>query len=149
MKLIRYNGGIVSFKLPADWKEEYYDEGGAAFYRDAPDSGTLRVSVISFQLKEDAERSTTLASESGLYVEEGFPLKEEIKYSNENNEDILLYFWEVLVPVEDGSSRRIILFSYTILASQENDPLIMQEVNFVRNTILTAHYSQEKGVLPK
>jgi|GEM_PF-2808134 hypothetical protein len=146
MKIISYNGGVVSFRLPENWVEEYYPEEGAVFYRDDNESGTLRLNILSS--KPDTDKiieNITLGTDSMLYVEEGYPLKEEIKYINDDGKDILVYLWEVYVPVEDRK-QLIILFSYTISASQENDPIIIQELNFVRNTILTAHYSQEKGL---
>lgn len=149
MKLIRYRGGIVSFKLPANWKEEYYDDGGAAFYRDELDSGTLRLSVISFERKEGnaiGSDGLALLSDSDLYVNEGFRLKEETKLSDEDGEALLMYFWYIHVPTVDNE-HRLIIFSYTILASQESDLIINEELNFIRNTILSAHYSQDKGII--
>ncbi|PXV65079.1 hypothetical protein CLV62_10877 [Dysgonomonas alginatilytica] len=142
MKLIKYNDGIVSFKLPANWKEEYYDDGNAAFYREDSDSGTLRLSVLSTELKEEYNESVKLSSDSGMYVEEGFPLEEDVKLTNEGGDDILVYSWEVIVPV-DSKGRRIILFSYTIPAFKEGDPETSLELNFIRNTILEASYSKE------
>ncbi|MDU1905329.1 MAG: hypothetical protein E6772_11145 [Dysgonomonas sp.] len=146
MKIISYNGGVVSFRLPENWIEEYYPEEGAAFYRDDNESGTLRLNVLSAEPDTDKIiENITLGTDSKLSVEEGYPLKEQIKYINEDGQNILVYLWEIHVPVQD-SKPRIILFTYTISASQENDPIIVQELNFVRNTILTAHYSQEKGI---
>jgi len=142
MKLINYKDGIVSFRLPEDWKEEYYKDNEAAFYRDDPDSGTLKINLISL-LQDDTTEGYTLTSESGMHVEEGFPLKEDIKYTEEDGDNRLVYSWKVTVPVND-TNRRVILFSYTILVQQENNPVIQQELNFVRNTILTAHYSKEE-----
>lgn len=46
MKRIRYRGGILEFSIPADWVEEVGDEG-AAYYRDQPGTGTLRLHVIT------------------------------------------------------------------------------------------------------
>lgn len=144
MKLIKYNGGIVSFKLPEDWKEEYYDDGDAAFYKEDSDSGTLRLSVQSTESKEEYVESVELSSASGIYVEDGFPLKEEVKLTNDGGDDILVYSWQIIVPV-DIKGRIIVLFSYTISASQEGDPEINMELNFIRNMILKASYSKENN----
>src|SRR5262245_15281126 len=46
-KTISYRGGIVSFRIPSNWREEYEPEEGGTFYDDDPDSGTLRVNVIT------------------------------------------------------------------------------------------------------
>ncbi len=144
MKLIKYNGGLVSFKLPDDWKEEYYDDGDAAFYREDSDLGTLRLGIKAIELKEEYTEKVELSSESGMYVEDGFPLKEEVKLTNEGEDDILVYSWEVIIPV-DSKGRQIILFSYTIPACKESDMEINLELAFVRNTILKASYLRDNS----
>jgi hypothetical protein len=52
MKPIVYRGGIITFRVPATWKEEYEAEGGGTFYDDRPDSGTLRLNVLTFKAPE-------------------------------------------------------------------------------------------------
>jgi hypothetical protein len=51
MKTIRYRGGIVTFRIPAHWTEEYKEEGGGIFYDEDNDSGTLHLSVLTFASK--------------------------------------------------------------------------------------------------
>lgn len=145
MKLVRYNGGIVSFKLPLNWKESDYNDGEATYYRDDEDSGTLRINVTSMKSTSENDGGITLASDTGMHVQEGYRLKEEVKYMNEDGDNMLIYFWDVYVPIED-KSQRVVSFSYSILESQQDNPLILEELNFVRNTILTAHYSQKEHI---
>jgi hypothetical protein len=52
MKPVVYRGGIVSFSIPANWREEYESDGGGTFYEDGTDTGTLRLHVISVGKKE-------------------------------------------------------------------------------------------------
>lgn len=40
LKEIDFHGGVVKFKIPSNWKEEYGDDGKGVFYEDAPDTGT-------------------------------------------------------------------------------------------------------------
>ncbi|MBK8594774.1 MAG: hypothetical protein IPN83_04160 [Holophagales bacterium] len=40
MKSITYRGGLVTFRIPRHWVEEYEEDGGGTFYEDRPDSGT-------------------------------------------------------------------------------------------------------------
>jgi hypothetical protein len=47
MKRIEYRGGIASFELPSHWREEHAVEGGATFYDERPDSGTLGTEKVS------------------------------------------------------------------------------------------------------
>ncbi len=46
-KTINYRGGLVRFRIPTDWIEEYEPEGGGMFYADGPDTGTLRLNVLT------------------------------------------------------------------------------------------------------
>jgi hypothetical protein len=47
MKTISYRGGVVTFRIPESWNEEYSDTDGGTFYEDKPDSGTLRLKLIT------------------------------------------------------------------------------------------------------
>jgi len=49
MKTIEYRGGVVSFRIPSKWKEEYEEKGGGTFYEPVQDSGTLRLNIITFK----------------------------------------------------------------------------------------------------
>src|SRR6266487_286746 len=49
LKTISYRGGLVTFRIPAHWVEEYEPDGGAAFYDDAPDSATFRLQTITMK----------------------------------------------------------------------------------------------------
>ncbi|HMI53316.1 MAG TPA: hypothetical protein VK525_17510 [Candidatus Saccharimonadales bacterium] len=33
LKTINYRGGVVRFRIPADWVEEYEEAGGGTFYK--------------------------------------------------------------------------------------------------------------------
>lgn len=143
MKLITY-GDIVSFKLPSDWKGEYYDDGNAVFYREDGNSGTLRLSVQFIESEKGYAESVELSSESDIYVQDGFQLEEEVKLTNEGGDENLVYSWRIIVPV-DSIEKKIIWFSYIILASQEGEPSINLELNFIRNTILKARYGDLKS----
>jgi hypothetical protein len=57
MKTIRYRGGIVTFRIPAHWTEEYEEEGGGIFYNEDNDSGTLRLNVLTFASKTWSRRA--------------------------------------------------------------------------------------------
>ena len=48
LKTIVYRGGVVRFRIPADWQEEYGPAGGGTFYAPGDDTGTLRLNVTTF-----------------------------------------------------------------------------------------------------
>src|SRR5260221_4739410 len=48
MKEVKYNG-ILTFRIPKTWDEERDSEGLGVYYLPTPDSGTLRVTLLSFR----------------------------------------------------------------------------------------------------
>ncbi len=149
LKRIQYRGGIVCFEIPASWREEYDPKGGATFYEDGPDSGTLRLNVLSFASNGNETEAQTLANviARGDYIAipRGLALKEETKTSYEEGEKLLIYYWTVLIPVSSFRIR-LAVFSYTILDSQASDPRNASEVELLASSIKNAEYSRQAGV---
>lgn len=152
MKPISYRGGIAEFELPADWREEYVDDGGATFYEDRPDSGTLRLSVHGF----DGPESTTAADmvrtvfrpESGMVDEDfqdGLRLRSYMTTTESNGESLNIYRWQVAVPVSPRSLR-LLHFTHTILTGQESDEKIAAELRMIEASIRAGRYSRDTGV---
>jgi hypothetical protein len=48
-KTIECGGGLVSFRLPQDWMEEYEESGGGTFFAPEDDSVVLRLDVFSMR----------------------------------------------------------------------------------------------------
>ena len=82
LKMVRYRDA-VSFPIPVVWKEE--DEPGVqgTFYEDAPDTGTLRVSVMQWlgSSEEDGNRivKSILLPGNVETLKQGVYLKKEVK----------------------------------------------------------------------
>jgi hypothetical protein len=149
LKNIYYRGGIARFDIPDSWEEEYEPSGGATFYEDEPDSGTLRLNVLTFS-SNGAETGAMMVS--GLIAKNGYqPLRDglaiaqEVKSAEENGEQLQINYWRVAVPVEpDGV--RIAVFSFTILAEQATDPRVRSEIDLLENSIRAAEFSRVEGV---
>jgi hypothetical protein len=60
-KTIQYRGGLVTFRIPSDWVEEYEADGGGAFYPEKPNSGTLRLNVMTLRSPSPIDARTTEA----------------------------------------------------------------------------------------
>src|SRR4051812_19119370 len=54
LKTIVYRGGVVRFRIPADWQEEYEPAGGGTFYAPGDHTGTLRLNVTSARIRADS-----------------------------------------------------------------------------------------------
>lgn len=68
LKTILYRGGLVSFEIPADWAEEYEEDGGGTFYSARPNAGTLYLSVIT--AKMDGGIDASIASRQTITLAE-------------------------------------------------------------------------------
>lgn len=148
LKIIKYRGGIAEFTIPAHWREEYEPEGGGTFYEDSPDSGTLRLNVLSFESKDTpAEQMAATAFRDGMIsaTNGGLPLRREEKAAEENGENLHIVSWEVAVPVPPRSLR-LAIFSYTILERQLQDPAFVAQIQRLQRSIEQASYSQVAGV---
>jgi hypothetical protein len=60
MKTIAYRGGIVTFRIPTHWREEYSDTDGGMLYEEHPDSGTLRLTIITMTVPEQRQETSAL-----------------------------------------------------------------------------------------
>jgi hypothetical protein len=147
-KTISYRGGIVTFRVPESWREEYEPSGGGTFYEDRPDSGTLRLDVLSFSSKDEpAQQMALRAFPAGSYeiLSNGFPIQYEIKEATEHGAKLHLHSWSIAVPIPPHSMR-LVMFCHTVLAGQENDPLIESELDLLQSSIRSASFSQAPGV---
>ncbi|HEY8203857.1 MAG TPA: hypothetical protein VIF81_03940 [Pyrinomonadaceae bacterium] len=141
-KTINYRGGIVTFRIPSNWREEYEPEGGGTFYDDNPDSGTLRLNVIT------AKAPMPITAQSGPDILAGLVRASEIAESLPNNCALARYeqrteeqghpihitYWSIAQPLPP-SHARVATFSYTMRAHQRNDPHFQAELDMLDREI--------------
>ena len=148
-KTIQYRGGIVQFRLPAHWQEDYDPQGGGTFYEDRADSGTLRLEVLTANLREGElfERAIERACSVGDFelLASGLRMRRRTIASEEQGTAIHLHRWEIAVPVPPNQLR-VVCFTHTILASQETHRAIAEELAFIGKSIRDAEFSREPGI---
>lgn len=133
---------------------------GGTFYEDRPESGTLRLKIITLKapkqsqpcsamdvlqfvvnsLTETGVEGTTSGRNDGNAV---------FKYTQGNSERgtrLTIFYWVVANPLPPNHAR-IATFSYTILAEQRNQPQIRQDVEMLEAEIAAATFSPELGVV--
>lgn len=145
VKRINYRGGTVRFDIPKAWVEEYEPAGGGTFFDDRPDSGTLRLNVLSFSSdgkEPEAEMIAGLVARSGYSpFKDGLALKCYTKSEDEAGERLLIHYWEIAVPVAPCTIN-VVIFSYTILQSQEGDTAIQSELTLLDSSIRKAVFAR-------
>ena len=147
LKTIDYRGGIAKFRVPSAWVEEYEPSGGGTFYENGPDTGTLRISVLGFDKPADGKEARSaqevLASlDSAKAVEQlpsGIAISRSSRTTSEAGEKLLIYNWQIGVPVPP-TYFRFVIFTYTILAGQEQIPAIRQEIELIDKLIAEGEY---------
>lgn len=143
-KEVIYRGGVVRFFIPTHWREEYEEDGGGIFYEPSENTGTLRLNVLSFLAKEDVLPSYPLeiirkrSVEYRGKVEELPDSRFLLKYSmnaRENDEDLVVYYWEVARMVSPRDYN-IAVFSFTIgLNEMKSASAIGEEVAAIEDEI--------------
>lgn len=146
LKEINFHGGVIKFNIPSNWKEEYGKNGKGAFYEDAPDTGTLRLSVVTMEAPPDAKGNLLVLALSSIpdidqknieILANGNALAHAVQRSEDEGTKITLYWWYLAnhVPPNDV---RMAVYSYAILTSKENDRKTKEEIGLLERQIKNA-----------
>jgi hypothetical protein len=153
LKTVEYRGGVISFRIPNNWIEEYETDGGGTFYEDVEDSGTLRLNILTFEApevklpasgyakiledkKEPEQEITKLSSGDGL--------KKYVNRTNDGEEDISVFYFEV-VHIAPPKKIYLAIFSWTILTSQEFDPAFVREKQMLESELKNTVFHSSLG----
>jgi hypothetical protein len=155
LKRIEYRGGVVTFLIPATWKEKYESEGGGTFYEDKPDSGTLRLNIITMQAPAGTKEVTAIAALTDSMRQGGNHKIAALANGNaiarynhaavENGEQLRIYYWNLASPVPPRGMR-LAVFSYTVRASQTCDRDVCQDMELLDKSICEAEFYSRPGV---
>lgn len=159
LKTIVYRGGVVRFRIPADWQEEYEPAGGGTFYAPGDDTGTLRLNVTTFGAPagkalgvDDAEGFLSpFAKKHGVPLQPIRPGTVVIRYdqpAKERGHSLVTRYWQVAQVVPPGHVRQS-LFSYTVKAKLFDDWLVRRELELLEREIFAAEFAPVIGVTPR
>ncbi|MFT5522425.1 MAG: hypothetical protein ACI9HK_000369 [Pirellulaceae bacterium] len=137
LKTIAYRGGVVTFRVPADWIEEYEESGGGAFYADADDSPTLRLNIIDMESPRPVDENTPIeilgirATETGGEVIRLDAGNAVIAYQvGGDDESAVFYYWELANAVLPQHAT-VAVFSLEISHSKKSQPEIAELLKLV------------------
>ncbi len=157
MKIIVYRGGVLKFRIPASWVEEYSDMDGGMFYEDGPDTGTLRVTVLTIEapaasgktlledVLEKVLRQRRISADKVHYVGQNAVVRFE-EEAVENGTRIRIFYWLFVNPVLPRNAR-IVTFSYTVLASQAETPEVLRELEILDDEVVQTEFAAELGIV--
>ncbi|HXR08640.1 MAG TPA: hypothetical protein VN765_14990 [Candidatus Acidoferrum sp.] len=154
LKTILYRGGVVAFRVPAHWREEFEPDGGASFYEDAPDSPTFRLEVITAKSPSPLTPSSApdvLAAlrQSAVGSIERLPSGcALIRYAQsavDRGHQLYITYW-LVAHVLPPSHARVATFSYTLLDRQSSDVRFQREIELLDREVRGSIFSPELGV---
>lgn len=136
LKMVSDGSGAITFAVPFGWKEEADTDGGRMFYADEPDSGTLRVSVITAKFPKQKTENSALELLSSLITKDKRPA-EVLPDGNafftftepgfEDGEALHMTYWRIGGRAGPGHVR-IAMFSYTLAKGQEKEERFKKEL---------------------
>ena len=156
LKTINYRGGLVIFSIPATWREEYEPAGGGTFYEDRPDSGTLRLNVMTMEAPPYAQELSALQALSHstaagderevTALPNGNAMARYVKKAVEDRQRLHIHYWEVASPLPPRHMR-LAIFSYTLFAAQTSTSSVRRELEMLNQQIEAAQFASELGVV--
>ena len=148
-KKIDYRG-ILKFYIPFNWVEEYDEMEGGTFYGESPDSGTLRLKLISANTPKDSKVSNaskilediiSKGSES-ILLPNNNAFKMLFEQTIESGSEITIFYWHLLQFLEPNHVR-LANFSYTVLTNQLEIESVRKEIDFISEQVKNAKYSKK------
>ncbi len=146
-------GGIVQFNIPENWVEKYEKNGGGEFYLDSPDSGTLRLNVITLEKPENQELnnqvllefSNDYISHSGVktssrQINDRVAIAQYDQAFVDRGQNIIIRFW-IIANLVPPKNIRIATFSYTLLELRFNQPEFIEELAMLNSEIGNSKFS--------
>ena len=113
--------GQLRFRAPADWVQTQEPDGGAAFYDEKQDEGTLRVKLMTFTTGDDLSGHSALEELRGIEAEpdqtlEGLPNGNALRFHRESadgsGERTSFLVW-LLASIDPPHRMRLAVFSFT------------------------------------
>jgi hypothetical protein len=155
LKTISYRGGLITFRVPAHWKEEYIVDGGASFFEDASNTPTLRLAVITAHAPKahSANASASvLASISERArgdiesLENGNAVVRYAQSATEQGQPLHISYWSLAQAVPPNHAR-IATFSYTLLEGQQAEAKYAAEIELIDLEIRSASFWPTVAIL--
>ncbi|MGB7848368.1 MAG: hypothetical protein WBL63_22335 [Candidatus Acidiferrum sp.] len=158
LKTINYRGGVVRFRIPADWVEEYEDAGGGTFYKPGDDTGTLRLNVLAGTAPPGklaaaaylAEQFAGVAAKYGVVPEPLGGSAVMVRYTlpaEERGQSLKIRTWRIFQALPPSNFRHA-LFTYTLLADQFDHPGSVAEMELLDREIAALELAPVVGQTP-
>jgi hypothetical protein len=140
LKTINYRGGVIRFRIPSDWSEEYEDDGGGTFYKPGDQTGTLRVNITTGEgppgKPVTVDSLAKVGNDSVKYSVTPMPLGANavmIRYDmpgEERGHPLMIRCWRIFQALPPKTFRHV-LFTYTLLTERFDHPTSTLEMELL------------------
>lgn len=155
MKTIQYRGGVVAFRIPSFWTEEYQEEGGGTFYDEFEDTGTLRLNTIVVSSKQPVTTHQARAMAAKRAAIEGGTVEDvgggnwltTYTQTTEGDGDgppLTIRYWEITNPVPPNHLR-VALFSYSVATDILEDEDVTAELEMLEQELRGCRFAATIG----
>ena len=172
LKEIVYRGGVVRFRVPADWGEEDDPQTGGTFYSKTPGAGTLRLKVLALEAAEDSpdfkskltkilktmptQPPTAWTAIKSIFrkeippenpieeLENGNSMTKYIQKMMEAGNALDVHFWTIGNVVSPRKAR-VATFSFTILESLSSDLEMKKTIELLEHEIRTCKFHEQSA----
>jgi len=156
MKAIIYRGGVVRFRIPEHWVEEYDEEGGGTFYDEDEEMGTLRINVLTLEATDTARAEDDKLLQLLETIERPEPgkirrlangnaiLTYQDRSDLDEEEPTLAWCWFVAAPVPPRHAR-LAIFTHTVPADLADDEDILETVALLDEELRACAFSSRLG----
>jgi hypothetical protein len=147
---IRYRGGMLTFLLPDEWQEEQFPDGGAEFFTDDRDAGTLNLALTTMQKDEGATETNlrevvTSGAKAGDSPEEKLPsgsyLRRYERSEIEEQQPLHLTYWMVANAVPPKTVR-LAAFGFAVAAERAGSAEHQQLVQLLDEQIRAVEFTK-------
>lgn len=133
---------------------------GQRAFEDRPDSGTLRLKVITVAIPKELEAGSAVdvlrvvqnglesSNVEGTIIarDDGNALLKYEQSASEQGRALTNFYWIIANPLPPRHAR-VVTFSYTVLAEQRNEPELQRELEILETEIDAARFSPELGAV--
>lgn len=152
LREIVYRGGLVRFRVPGSWREEYGPDGGGTFFDPASGQRTLRLHTLTVERPGHAGRddlafllgSLRPPNESALLtLPDGHLLLKHVDAARENGVDLILYTWQLARSVS-ADRARLAVFTLAVPADGAVDVLTRDDRTRIERIVRAARISDDQ-----
>lgn len=149
-KEIEYRGGLVRFRIPETWSEEYGAEGGASFCDPASRQRVLRLHTITAEKPGRAGRDELAFLLGSLRppgecvlssLPDGQLLLKHVDAGREAGADVVLYTWQLARSVS-ADKVRIAVFTLAVASEDASSALTSDDRRRVERIVRAARIAE-------